>query len=236
VAAWLDSDEPRFVLILGDFGTGKTFLLQKLAYDLRDHHQLAPALVRMRDLQKSRTLDELVAQHMASREDPFHLRSFRYLLRLGQITLLFDGFDKLALRTDYDWVVAHFETLREAAGGAAKVAVTSRHQYFATDHAVRKALGTRVEALPGSRIIRLLRLSEAQRRQLVVLAFDSALATHLFAAIERASGVPLTLVDALHDLPADDTLLHQRERLDAWLAQRPDRKDTELSDLHPSST
>jgi hypothetical protein len=41
-------------------------------------------------------------------------------------------------------------------------------------------------------------------------------------------------VDALGDLPADEKLLHQRERLDAWLAQRPHRKDTELSDLHPS--
>jgi chromosomal replication initiation ATPase DnaA len=185
VAAWLDSDEPRFVLILGDFGTGKTFLLQRLAYDLRNHHQLAPVLVRMRDLQKSRTLDELVAQHMATREDPFHLRSFRYLLRQGRIVLLFDGFDELALRTDYDRVVAHFETLQEAAGGAATVVATSRHQYFATDHAVRKALGTRVEALPGSRIIRLFPLSPAQRRQLVVLTFggDEARADRFLAIL-----------------------------------------------------
>jgi KAP family P-loop domain len=74
-------------------------------------------------------------------------------------------------------------------------------------------------------------------RAILLLAITSglpALATHLFAAIERVSGVPLTLGDALGDLPADDALLHQRERLDAWLAQRPNRKDTALSGPHPS--
>jgi hypothetical protein len=51
----------------------------------------------------------------------------------GKVALLFDGFDELAQRTDYDRVVDHSNTLQEAAGGAAKVIVTSRHQYFATD-------------------------------------------------------------------------------------------------------
>ena len=170
---WLAADGPAFVLVLGDSGTGKTFLLHVLANELAERAELVPVLVTMRDLEKGRTLDELLAQHMShAGEDPFHVAGFRYLLREGRVALLFDGFDELALRTSYERVEQHFATLREAAAGAAKVVVTSRHQYFATDGAVHKAMGDEVSRMPGSRLIRLFPLAENQRHRLVVAAFD----------------------------------------------------------------
>ena len=177
IVDWLATDDPRFVLVLGDFGTGKTFLLHALADELARAGGLVPVLVTMRDLEKGRDLDELLAQHMSKcGEDPFHLASFRYLLRQGRVALLFDGFDELALRTSFERVPHHFRTLRQAAEGAAKIVVTSRHQYFATDTAVRTALGADIEALPGSRTIRLFPLDPEQRRAMVVAAFDGAVA------------------------------------------------------------
>ncbi|MGH3900563.1 MAG: pentapeptide repeat-containing protein, partial [Pseudonocardiaceae bacterium] len=186
----LDTDGPRFILVLGDFGTGKTFLLRALAERLaQQDSELVPVLVTMRELTKGRTLDQLLAQHMSG-EDSYHRASFRYLLREGKVALLFDGFDELAQRTDYDRVVDHFNTLREAAGGAAKVIVTSRHQYFATDRDVRTALGGQAQALPGSRIMRLLPLDASQRRTLVVDDFDDEAAAEHF----------LTLLGGVRDL------------------------------------
>src|SRR5262249_3522185 len=83
---WLRTDGPRFVLVLGDFGTGKTFLLHALADELQRVDGLAPVLVTMRDLEKGRSLNELLAQHMSKHgEDPFHIASFRYLLRQGRV-------------------------------------------------------------------------------------------------------------------------------------------------------
>ncbi len=62
---WLETAEPRFVLVLGDFGTGKTYLLHALAQALAGRPDVVPVLLTMRDLEKGRTLDELLAQHMA---------------------------------------------------------------------------------------------------------------------------------------------------------------------------
>lgn len=132
VADWLASPNARFVLILGDFGTGKTFLLHQLAMRMAaDSAPLLPILIEMRALEKGRTLDQLVAQHHAGAgEQRIDLRAFRYMLAQGRIALLFDGFDELALRVTFENAAEHFGTLVEAAGGSAKIAVTSRTQHF----------------------------------------------------------------------------------------------------------
>ncbi len=133
IMRWLGETPSRFILVLGEFGAGKTFLLHELARRIPSAlPNLVPLLLELRTLEKARTVEELAAQHLSAQGEAFDPEKFRYMLREGRVVLLFDGFDELAQRTDYDRVVDHFNTLREAAGGAAKVIVTSRHQYFAT--------------------------------------------------------------------------------------------------------
>ncbi len=166
IQEWLTDSLGRFVLVLGDFGTGKTFLLHELARRLGEEDgRLTPILIEMRDLEKGRSLDELVAQHLArSSMERIDLRAFRYMLREGRIVLLFDGFDELALRVSYDRAGEHFKTLVEAADGDAKVVVTSRTQHFESDRQVRTVLGEQVALLKGHRITRLRRFDETQIR------------------------------------------------------------------------
>jgi hypothetical protein len=205
----------------------KTFLLRTIAHELAARDGLIPVLITMRDLEKGRTLDELPAQHMARHdEDPFHGSAFRYLLREGRIALLFDGFDELALRTSYERVPQHFATLREAAAGAAKVVVTSRHQYFATDQSIRNSLGDDVHRLPGSRIIRLAPLESAQRRELVVRTFDDNRAADEF--MEALRNVPNLLDLATNPRMLAFMIRWYREGIltRAALAQSADRRMT----------
>ncbi|SDW57761.1 WD40 repeat [Amycolatopsis xylanica] len=192
ILSWLDTDGPRFVLVLGDFGTGKTFLVRVLAQVLAKHDDLVPVLVTMRDLEKGRTLDELLGQHLARHrpDDSFHANSFRYLLREGRIVLLFDGFDELAQRPTYDRVKQHFDTLRQAADGSAKIVVTSRHQHFATDSEVLNELGRDARALPGARIMRLVPLDPQQRRDLVGKTLDDAAAADFLRDLEAVPNLP----------------------------------------------
>lgn len=160
----LESPSPRFALILGDFGTGKTFLLHELARRMgQEGTTLVPVLIEMRSLQKGRTLRQLVAQHFAAADvGRFEMERFLCMLREGQIALLFDGFDELALRVTYDRVMEHFGTLIEAAQGKAKIIITSRTQHFLTDHEVRRELALRAEALPGYRLVKLECFNEEQ--------------------------------------------------------------------------
>ena len=165
-SGWLTDDDGRFVLILANFGSGKTFLLHKLALRLGDLPGApAPILIGMRDLQRARTLDELIAQHLVARgEERIDIRKFRYTLETGKITLLFDGFDELAQRVTYDSATDHFDTLLQAAGGQAKVVVTSRTHHFQSDKQVKSVLLQRAEAHPGLRLCHLQPFNEEQIR------------------------------------------------------------------------
>jgi WD40 repeat protein/nucleoside phosphorylase len=163
----LDASHPRFALVLGDFGAGKTFLLHELARRMTTNkHPLVPVLVEMRKLEKQTSLKALLAQHFANADvEPINLNAFQYMLSEGRIALLFDGFDELALRLTYDRALEHFETVMMAAQGLAKVVVTSRTQHFLTDHQVRRALAERAEQVPGYRLLQLEKFGEKQIRR-----------------------------------------------------------------------
>lgn len=163
ILAWLAAPEGRFILALGDFGTGKSFLLRKLSLRIAAEARLIPVFIEMRNLEKSRSLDQLLGQHFAQeRVEDFSPARFRYMLEQGRIALLFDGFDELAMRVTYDRATDHFDTLLQAAEGAAKVVVTSRRQHFVSDQQVKSAMGEEVDRIPGRRISTLLPFSERQ--------------------------------------------------------------------------
>jgi 3',5'-cyclic AMP phosphodiesterase CpdA len=143
VRGWLTEPYGRFVLILGDFGTGKTFLVRQIARDLAHPGSgVTPLLVELRLLEKARSLDELMAAHLTRMGiEDLRLSAFRHMLATGRVVLLFDGFDELAGRVSYDRALEHFDTLLEAAGGEARIVVTSRTSHFENENQVRKKLG-----------------------------------------------------------------------------------------------
>lgn len=173
LAALLRSPDPQFLVVLADFGTGKTFLLRKLFLSLAGT-KIVPIRIEMRALDKAQSLDGMLAAHfMQSGERAYDRERFRYMLEEGDIALMFDGFDELALRVSYDRAGDHLETLIEAAQGRAKVVLTSRSQHFLSDaqakEAIAKAktkLANRVDYLPGVRFVKLQPFNEPE-----ILAF-----------------------------------------------------------------
>ena len=151
----LAADAGRFILLLADFGRGKTFALRELAREIlaRLPH-LIPIYIELRELDKAHSVDGLVAAHLANHgEEVIDLKAFRYMLAQGRIVLLFDGFDELATRVTFDRAADHLQTLLSAAEGKAKIIVASRTQHFKSDEQVFTALGEKVGLLPGRRVL-----------------------------------------------------------------------------------
>lgn len=151
----LAADHGRFLLLLGDFGHGKTFALRELARRIPvELPHLTPILIELRALDKAHSVDALVAAHLAGHGEEFiDLKAFRYLLRQGRIVLLFDGFDELVTRLTYDRAADHLATLLSAADDKAKIVVASRTQHFKSHSQVLTSLGEMVGVLPQRRVL-----------------------------------------------------------------------------------
>lgn len=189
ITEWLHAPDAQLVLVLGEFGTGKSFLLRELARRLGAGDGLAPIFIDMRDLDKGRTLDELLGQYFARHRREFSPEKFGYMLEAGRIALLFDGFDELAVRLTYPRAAEHFDAVLEAVRGNAKVIVTSRTQHFQSDQQVT-ALGRKVRSHASARIATLQPFDHAQIREFL---------RNRFGDDQRASE-RLALIDEVKDL------------------------------------
>jgi len=170
---WLDVEEARFLLILGDFGRGKSFLLRELARRIpREVPHVVPMLIELRALEKTHSVDDLLALHLAKAEEHgVDVRAVRRMVEQGSVALLFDGFDELALRVTYDRAAEHLKTVLSAVTGRAKVVLTGRTQHFLTDSQHRTELGDLVRFGADSRELHLTDFDGDQIREFLVRLF-----------------------------------------------------------------
>ncbi|WP_198318614.1 TIR domain-containing protein [Pseudofrankia inefficax] len=209
VVDWLDTRDARLVLVLADFGHGKTFLTRELARRVPLLlPQLTPMLISLQTYEKSHNLDTVLAVHLQeSGEDSVSARAVRRMLDRGQILLIFDGFDELAIRLTYDGAVEHLNMIFSAVSGRAKVIVTSRTQHFASDQQWRAALraedqrrsgpparpgepwltalGAQVQLFPAARTIRLTGFDDDQILEFLTRHYAHAGETAPGAAARR---------------------------------------------------
>jgi WD40 repeat protein/3',5'-cyclic AMP phosphodiesterase CpdA len=174
ITAWLSREDAQLVMVLGDFGRGKTSLLRQLARTLPGQvPRMLPVLVELRSLEKAPSLDELLAQHLVRQGvADINPAKLRYMIRSGRLALLFDGFDELELRVGYENAADYLHTLLESAAERAKIVLTSRTQHFQSNTQLQTALGERVAALPGSKVVVLEDFSEPQVREFLTNLYD----------------------------------------------------------------
>ncbi|MBF8189218.1 TIR domain-containing protein [Nonomuraea sp. K274] len=202
----LAADHGRFLLLLGDFGHGKTFALRELARRIpAELPHLTPILIELRALDKAHSVDALVAAHLAGHGEEFiDLKAFRYLLRQGRIVLLFDGFDELVTRLTYERAADHLATLLAAAEDKAKIVVASRTQHFKSHNQVLTSLGEMVGVLPQRRVFSVEDFTPDQIRSYLANRFDDG----------GEAGARMSLMGEITDLLA----LAQNPRMLSFIA------------------
>ncbi len=137
VEAWLQDPDWQHLTLLGDVGTGKTFLARMTAYRLALAHledpagEPLPVLIDLRHADRQVRLEGLVLSHLATTGLPnvtFEL--FQYALSHGRLVLILDGFDEMSARVTPQVTARNFEELTRCVQGAAKVLLTCRTHYF----------------------------------------------------------------------------------------------------------
>lgn len=221
VLGWLREDVARFLVVLGDFGRGKSFLLRQLTRALpREHPALLPVLVELRNLEKAPSLDELLAQHLVREGvEAVDVNKLRYMIGSGRLALLFDGFDELELRVGYDNAAEYLKTLLAAVTDRAKVVLTSRTQHFQSTDQVLNALGQQVSALAASRVVVLEDFTDDQIRDF--------LTRHYHGDEERAAA-RFELLGAVSDLLG----LSRNPRMLSFIADLDEARLLEVQQQH----
>ncbi|WP_127506299.1 NACHT and WD40 repeat domain-containing protein [Actinoplanes solisilvae] len=191
---WLDDLNGPFVVVLAPFGYGKSFLLSEAARRMHARDDgVVPVLVQLRDLTRTRPVEELLTQQINRYAEPrITVGAARNLLLYGRIALLADGFDELVTRVGYIDAADHLQALAEVAQGRAKIVVTARDEYFLTDRRGMTGLGERLNAIPDRRVARLADFDESQIHTFLAQRLGS----------DQAAGRRLALLREVEDLRA----------------------------------
>ncbi|GHF07946.1 NACHT domain-containing protein [Streptomyces griseoluteus] len=158
VAGWLEDPAKKHLSLLGEFGMGKSWFALHLAGEMARGWQDArrkglprpriPLLIPLRDYAKQTSVEALLSEFFFNKHK-INLRSydvFRVLNRMSRLLLIFDGFDEMAARVDYNTVVANFWELARAVEPGAKVLLSSRTEHFPDARVARDLFGAKASA------------------------------------------------------------------------------------------
>lgn len=140
---WLSDQFSEHVSILGEFGTGKTWLTLHYswrmieAYEHAKHKKLPrpriPILVNLRDFAKSVSVEALISDFFF-RKHQVEVRgvfpAFMQLNKMGKLVLIFDGFDEMSDKVSKQKMIDNFWELARIITGKSKVILTCRTEHF----------------------------------------------------------------------------------------------------------
>ena len=126
----------QWIIIVGDYGTGKTALTKILQYRwmleyVNDPSKPLPIRVELRDFTHQFNANTLLHQFMDSNGlSDIPMNFFWHLIREGRIILLLDGYDEMAQYMHARERRACLEALAELSSAGVKGILTSRPNYF----------------------------------------------------------------------------------------------------------
>ncbi len=196
--AVLDEDE-RFLLVLGDAGYGKSFLVRRLADELLQNPlaSVTPIVIYLRDRDKRQSLEEMVSAALLPSRSSFHPDRFRHSLEAGALALLLDGYDEFAVRVGYTNAAAQLRTFVDALSGRAKVLLTTRPNHFRSTDEVTSKLFEGLRTVHHGRVYMLEPFDAKQQRAFLRKWFElrgdseaAATAGAWMSALENVESLP----------------------------------------------
>ncbi len=154
---WLDDPAKEHLSVLGEFGTGKTWVAFHYAWTALQKYQEAkqkgltrprlPLVILLRDYAKALDVENVMAGFFFSQHEiSLNISVFEQLNRMGKLLLIFDGFDEMAARVDRQQMINNFWELAKVVVPGAKVILTCRTEHFPEAKEGRSLLNAELRA------------------------------------------------------------------------------------------
>lgn len=153
---WISENAQHHLAILGEYGTGKSSLCQKLARDSaasflkKPGSARIPILFNLREFTKTLKIESFVTSFLDEEcgvQNP-RFRLFQVMNNAGMFLLIFDGFDEMAVRVDRDTLEINLQEIEKlSASPKSKVIITSRLEYFVSSEEEKKSLSPKRDLL-----------------------------------------------------------------------------------------
>jgi hypothetical protein len=250
---WVNnSKEKEHLVLLGDYGQGKTVLTQKIVKEILNNpndYQRIPILIELRGISPRNDEGIDLLGRWANR----HRCKAEALLELhkaGKLLIILDGFDEMDLVADTELLFNHFNEMWALAKYPnAKVIITGRPNLFSDDIERRDALGILPQRinLPYSKALALASMSTGQIKE-VLRKVQSQTKNEILETLE-ATGAGSTFNEllvrpsTLYQLSTiwDNELAKHKDRLNSAVVikhfldktyERQDSKDSNVLTAH----
>jgi predicted NACHT family NTPase len=195
IERWLDDPSKEHISILGEFGTGKTWLTLHYAWTALQKYRSAkekgierpriPLVIPLRDHAKAVSVESLFSEFFFRKHEiPLPGYSvFEQLNRMGKLLLIFDGFDEMADRVDNQKMINNFWELARVVVPGSKAILTCRTEHFPEAKEGRALLNAELKASissltgepPQFELLELVKFDDEQIRQ--ALSFRAEVST-----------------------------------------------------------
>ncbi|MDM3862893.1 MAG: hypothetical protein PT118_24415 [Aphanizomenon gracile PMC644.10] len=185
---WLDDPVKEHLSVLGEFGTGKTWVAFHYAWLALQEYLKAkkkgtqrpriPLVIPLRDYAKAVSIESLFSEFFFRKHQiglPGY-SAFEQLNRMGKLLLIFDGFDEMAARVDRQAMINNFWELAKVVGTpGTKAILTCRTEHFPEALEGRSILNAELKAStsnltgesPQFEVLELEKLNDEQIKQVL---------------------------------------------------------------------
>lgn len=144
IIEWLKDPGQRQLALLGEYGQGKStatlmFTFRSLFAEDMSIDRI-PILIELRGT-SPRNLDPLGLLGAWGAKYNINAQALMQLHWAGQLLLIFEGFDEMALVGDAEMRLRHFKTLWDFCHTKAKIIITGRPNFFLDEEEMKAALG-----------------------------------------------------------------------------------------------
>lgn len=137
VDEFINNEDENALLILGEYGCGKTSFCLDLTYNMieaykRDSTKYIPIIIYLKEYSKAISIDDMISNFFINKYNIINgnIRNFKKLLEYGKVLLIFDGFDEVAKRVNYDVKYRVFNEICKYSSNNTKILLTCRPNYF----------------------------------------------------------------------------------------------------------